>query len=486
MMDERWSSITDGRGQGREQPSPRSPGSHARSTVQIRIMSAGETIPGQTSPATARGRIWAPATSTPTPPAEMAETPLSSPDRTHQPDRPDELIVLQSPKAPPSRPRRGSTTTTSPSQPPAATTKEHSGGGWSKRVIKFGNAWWSKYGPGGNISGGKTSGGGRANSEKKGDVVVAPPMTGTAGSGPRSKVDGRGRERKQERQQQEQQKLLPPQQQRHQPGIAAEPVERLAASPARFASPDRRTSHGAGESDAAVAGTSPPSAAPQFARGESLTIDTVERRPGGDIAVTASGGGGGGNHHLLPGSFPRPRLLANYGSSSGRAITSSDRCPSSEELAEDARMRELRAAFDKFDKDHDGFITPTELGEMLRSLGDEATDEDLAFMIQEVDKNGDGVIDWDEFVSLNTVDARQRERELRAAFGIFDQDKNGVISVQELYDVLHRLDYNCSITIEEVEEMIRKVDSNGDGVVDFEEFKKMMEIDISLSNGLSG
>ncbi|GBG73746.1 hypothetical protein CBR_g17086 [Chara braunii] len=163
--------------------------------------------------------------------------------------------------------------------------------------------------------------------------------------------------------------------------------------------------------------------------------------------------------------------------------SSSSSSSSSVEKAEIIRRKELKAAFDRFDKNRDGKITTEELGDVLKALGDEATDEELTFMITEVDKNGDGVIDWEEFVLLNTVDAGQRERELKAAFDVFDRDNNGFITVKELYEALRSLDDDQStITEQEVERMIARVDSNGDGCVDYNEFKKMMEIDINSSN----
>jgi len=61
---------------------------------------------------------------------------------------------------------------------------------------------------------------------------------------------------------------------------------------------------------------------------------------------------------------------------------------------------ELRAAFSAFDKDGGGDISTDELGAVLRSLGQSPTDEELRDMIQEVDADGSGTIDFPEFCSL--------------------------------------------------------------------------------------
>ena len=56
---------------------------------------------------------------------------------------------------------------------------------------------------------------------------------------------------------------------------------------------------------------------------------------------------------------------------------------------------------------------------------------------------------------------------------MFDKDGNGKISQQELKLVMKNLGEN--LTDEEINEMIREADDNGDGEVDYEEFVKMMQ-----------
>jgi len=55
---------------------------------------------------------------------------------------------------------------------------------------------------------------------------------------------------------------------------------------------------------------------------------------------------------------------------------------------------------------------------------------------------------------------------------VFDKDGSGKISKQELKEVMKNLGENLSD--QEITEMIREADDNGDGEVDFEEFVKMM------------
>ena len=58
---------------------------------------------------------------------------------------------------------------------------------------------------------------------------------------------------------------------------------------------------------------------------------------------------------------------------------------------------EYREAFALFDKNGDGTITVTELGTVMRSLGNNPTESELQDMINEVDADGNGTLEFDEF-----------------------------------------------------------------------------------------
>lgn len=143
---------------------------------------------------------------------------------------------------------------------------------------------------------------------------------------------------------------------------------------------------------------------------------------------------------------------------------------------------QLKQVFKIIDKNGDGKISTLELSEVLRSLGHEkssATTE-AEDMVREMDCDGDGFVDLDEFMNVMGADESEqavsfldREGDLVEAFQIFDADKNGFISAKELRRVLISLGcQNCSLR--ECRRMIKWVDKDGDGCVNFEEFKSMM------------
>ena len=61
---------------------------------------------------------------------------------------------------------------------------------------------------------------------------------------------------------------------------------------------------------------------------------------------------------------------------------------------------EIREAFRVFDKDGNGFISAAELRHVMTNLGEKLTEEEVGQLIGEVDTNGDGQVDYEEFVTM--------------------------------------------------------------------------------------
>ena len=132
------------------------------------------------------------------------------------------------------------------------------------------------------------------------------------------------------------------------------------------------------------------------------------------------------------------------------------------------QIAEFKEAFSLFDKDGDGTITTKELGTVMRSLGQNPTEAELQDMINEVDADGNGTIDFPEFLTMMARKMKETdsEDEIREAFRVFDKDGNGFISAAELRHVMTNL--GEKLTDEEVDEMIREADIDGDGQVNYE------------------
>ena len=138
------------------------------------------------------------------------------------------------------------------------------------------------------------------------------------------------------------------------------------------------------------------------------------------------------------------------------------------------QMEEFKEAFSLFDKDGDGTITVEELGTVMRSLGLLPTEAEVIEIIKEIDTDGNGVIDFNEFLALmeRKMTFWDGEEDIKEAFRVFDQDGNGVISSAELRKIMTCL--GEKLTEEEVEEMIKEADLDGDGQINYQEFVTMM------------
>jgi len=146
-------------------------------------------------------------------------------------------------------------------------------------------------------------------------------------------------------------------------------------------------------------------------------------------------------------------------------------------LLTEEQVAEAKEAFSLFDKDGDGTITTKELGTVLRALGQNPTEAELSDMINEVDADGNGTVDFPEFLSLTSrrMKDTDTEEELIEAFKAFDRDGSGFISSAELRHVMSNL--GEKITDEEMDEMLREADVGGDGPICYEEFVRMMMAD---------
>ena len=111
-------------------------------------------------------------------------------------------------------------------------------------------------------------------------------------------------------------------------------------------------------------------------------------------------------------------------------------------------------------------------------------------MIQMVDRNSNGTIDYNEFVEmmLDITKANpepEGENDIKQAFKIFDKDGDGLITAEEIRMTMTSLGENLSET--ELTSMVAEADLNGDGYIDFSEFSCLMKNNFGLagSNNIS-
>merc|ERR1712188_128923 len=135
----------------------------------------------------------------------------------------------------------------------------------------------------------------------------------------------------------------------------------------------------------------------------------------------------------------------------------------------------FRKNFNLFDKKRTGSIPIADMGTVLRSLGQNPTEAELAALVEMVDKDKSGTIEFDEFVDLmskTNKTTEQMEEEIKNAFLTFDADGSGFIDREGLVNVLTTM--GDPVDEETINGMIAEADLDGDGKINYAEFTKIM------------
>ena len=141
-------------------------------------------------------------------------------------------------------------------------------------------------------------------------------------------------------------------------------------------------------------------------------------------------------------------------------------------------LNELKKIFFAFDKNGDGKLSKEEFVTGLTNIDYNFNiglkeEESLDGLIKNIDSDNNGYITFEEFLiaSINK-EKILTEKNLKMAFDVFDRDKNGGISHEELKYILG--EYNPNAREYLWKKMIQQIDLNQDGQISYSEFHKMM------------
>ncbi|GIY10859.1 calcium-binding protein E63-1 [Caerostris darwini] len=139
-----------------------------------------------------------------------------------------------------------------------------------------------------------------------------------------------------------------------------------------------------------------------------------------------------------------------------------------------SQIRELKAAFSMLDKNKDGRVNETEIKCMLDKLGIVLTDTMVGKLIDQASKRGDRLLNEEEFLAWMSHQSVQDDvmADLMAAFRVFDKDRNGYITRDELRTAMETIGEPMSE--EQLDLMIRATDIDNDGRINYEEFVRML------------
>ncbi|OQR92542.1 caltractin [Achlya hypogyna] len=145
------------------------------------------------------------------------------------------------------------------------------------------------------------------------------------------------------------------------------------------------------------------------------------------------------------------------------------------EALDDEQMEEIKEAFSLFDTDGSGSIDARELKAAMRALGFQVKKAEVRKMIADIDKDENGTIEFENFVEMMTsrMNSRDTREEVLKIFRLFDDDNTGKISFKNLKRVCSELGEN--LTDEEMQEMIEEADRDGDGLINEDEFFRVMK-----------
>ena len=137
------------------------------------------------------------------------------------------------------------------------------------------------------------------------------------------------------------------------------------------------------------------------------------------------------------------------------------------------KINEYKEAFDMFDRDKQGTISCDEIYKIMKNYGNPMKKEEIENMIEEIDEDGDGEINFEEFVTMmekqtNFIDETEEDAVL-LAFKNFDRDHDGKITNFEFKYILGQIGEG-RFSNEEINHLFRECDLDHDGMLDYQDF----------------
>ena len=141
-------------------------------------------------------------------------------------------------------------------------------------------------------------------------------------------------------------------------------------------------------------------------------------------------------------------------------------------------IKVLKLCFNLFDTKKQEFLDADDLEDILRVFGFRPSKEELQEILEEIDEDGSGEIEFGEFCQLcakflvEEPDEETMKAELKDAFRMYDKEGNGFISTGQIREILKEVDPN--IKDEDLDDVIDEIDEDGSGNLDFEAFCRLI------------
>lgn len=139
----------------------------------------------------------------------------------------------------------------------------------------------------------------------------------------------------------------------------------------------------------------------------------------------------------------------------------------------DAKIERLKSTFQALDINGDGVLSKEELCNAVE--GENIPSEHLNQIVYVLDANGNGVIDYTEFLTGCLLRRSfSSSGYLESAFMFFDRDHSGLITADDIREALSGGDILPNVSMEHINAMILEMDKNNDGCIDYKEFIEEM------------
>lgn len=141
-------------------------------------------------------------------------------------------------------------------------------------------------------------------------------------------------------------------------------------------------------------------------------------------------------------------------------------------------IKVLFGCFQLFDVKKQDYLLADEIDEVMRAMGFRPSPDELAELIEEIDEDGSGAIEFPEFAQLcakflvEDPPPEVLRAELKQAFRLFDKECTGFITMETFRSILAEVDPKLSEA--ELDGIIAEIDEDGSGTMDFEEFCELM------------
>ena len=135
-------------------------------------------------------------------------------------------------------------------------------------------------------------------------------------------------------------------------------------------------------------------------------------------------------------------------------------------------LNELNQLYNKLDKNTDYKITKAELYKAYKETKIPITAKDIDDIINSMDFNSNGDIDYEEFIRMCIPKEKLfTEENLKSAFLMFDKEKKGFITPQKIIDFIESTKH---ISENLKAQITNEIIDLADEIIDYEDFRDFM------------